>query len=113
MAKTMKDSASVGRASRYGALPRAWDRTRGVRCDLPGCAKGLRPSGGVCSWCAGRGSYSVRALAHLLRISPTTLGRVLDPTRRMHPETAAGVLERVLRLQQQAGALASVEEQVA
>ena len=69
-----------------------------ILCDMPGCEGGQQPSGDVCVWCAGRGSYSLRALGRLLGLSPSTLRRI-SMDRPVKPETAIRVLDRILKLQ--------------
>ena len=70
-----------------------------IACDLPGCSGGLRSSGDICSFCAGRGFFSVRGLARLLDVTPAFLRRVLDPAASVTPEALAVLLGRILELQ--------------
>jgi hypothetical protein len=72
-----------------------------IHCDAPGCIRGLVREGEwgrPCNVCGGRGGFSVYAVSKRLEEDDGTLRRILDPSKRMRPKTAARICAKIVDL---------------
>jgi hypothetical protein len=75
-----------------------------IRCDAPGCVRGILHLEGAadfpqpCSVCGGRGSFSLEGLCKRIGEHESTVRKLFRPNRRMRAKVAARICGKVVDL---------------
>lgn len=72
-----------------------------ITCDAPGCIRGLvhrEAWADPCKFCGGVGSISFAELCRRIDENESTVRKILRPHRRMRPQVAFRIMEKILEL---------------